>query len=41
MFKKFSLETKFNEVISLTDRIKEIVAESGIKSDLCGNGRYM
>ena len=35
MLKCFNLETKPNDVINLTDDIKQFVAESGIQSGEC------
>ncbi len=35
MYKKFSLETKFNDVINITESVKALVAESGIQEGYC------
>jgi secondary thiamine-phosphate synthase enzyme len=35
MFSKFSIETKFNDVVSITGKVKDLVAESGIQSGFC------
>lgn len=35
MLKSFNLETKFNDVINLTADVKQVVADSGVKSGLC------
>jgi secondary thiamine-phosphate synthase enzyme len=35
MYTKIPLTTKFNDVISITDKVKEVVAESGVEDGLC------
>ena len=35
MLKKFDLQTESNDVINITDQVKEAVSESGVKSGLC------
>lgn len=35
MFKKFNIETKFNDVINITEDVKSVVSESGVKEGLC------
>lgn len=35
MLKKFELQTGYNEVINITDSVKEAVGESGVKNGLC------
>jgi secondary thiamine-phosphate synthase enzyme len=35
MFKKFNIETKFNDVVNITDSVKAVVAESGVKEGIC------
>lgn len=35
MLKCFTLETEFNDVVSITDDIKKFVEESGVKSGSC------
>ncbi|QQO08459.1 secondary thiamine-phosphate synthase enzyme YjbQ [Breznakiella homolactica] len=35
MFKQFPVETQFNDVVSITDRVLEIVAESGVQNGTC------
>ncbi len=35
MFKKFNIETKFNDVINITEDVKAAVSESGVKEGLC------
>ncbi len=35
MFKKFKIETKFNDVINITEDVKAAVSESGVKEGLC------
>lgn len=35
MLKKVSLTTQFNDVVNITDEIKKIVKESGIKEGVC------
>lgn len=35
MLKKFELQTGYNEVVNITDSVKEAVEESGVKSGLC------
>lgn len=35
MYKKFNIETKFNDVINITEDVKSVVAESGVKEGVC------
>lgn len=35
MLKKYTLKTKFNDVVNITEQVKEAVRESGIKDGLC------
>lgn len=35
MYKKFSIETKFNDVINITEDVKSTVAESGVQEGMC------
>lgn len=35
MLKNFKIKTELNDVVSLTDDIKEFVRESGVKSGIC------
>ena len=35
MLKKFDIQTQYNEVINITEQVKEAVAESNVKSGLC------
>ena len=35
MLKKYDLQTEYNDVINITDQVKEAVSESGVKSGLC------
>lgn len=35
MLKKFDLQTRYNDVINITDSVREAVAESGVKAGLC------
>ncbi len=35
MFKKFYVQTKYNDVVNITEEIKGVVAESGIKEGVC------
>lgn len=35
MYKKFNIETKFNDVINITDDVKAVVSESGVQEGLC------
>lgn len=35
MFKKFNIETKFDDVINITEDVKSVVSESGVKEGLC------
>lgn len=35
MLKKYNLETKYNEVVDITDQVKETVEMSGIKEGIC------
>lgn len=35
MYKKFNIETKFNDVINITEDVKSTVAESGVQEGMC------
>ena len=35
MYRKFNIETKFNDVINITEDVKTVVSESGIQEGLC------
>lgn len=35
MFKKFNIETKFNDVINITEDVKNCVKESGVQEGIC------
>lgn len=35
MFKKFNIETKFNDVINITEDVKNCVKESGLQEGIC------
>ncbi len=35
MLKKFSLETQFNDVVNITEQVKAVVAESGVREGTC------
>lgn len=35
MYKKFDIETKFNDVINITEDVKNVVKESGVQEGLC------
>ena len=35
MLKKYDLQTQYNDVINITESVKEAVAESGVKSGIC------
>ena len=35
MYKKFDIQTKFNDVINITEDVKNVVKESGVQEGLC------